>query len=257
MLSENAQVSSHQSLDDPSESNVLDKVGLGLLESSLHSLLLYLQIPEANLDESPLASRPEIRVIFADDLVHKAFLHVAQVFWNGSFRAFHWWLNWWRDIEEVPAVLKHTVRSIVHPQMSKRRYFSLSEPIVNRDMHCSDEVPDFPVYDLDAVVLVLFVDAESLVLDLPSTDFFISGEIANTMLAHSVDAESIGQEKFYGYPDRQKSPDNAIKKCHEHGRQLTRAPKVPVPVHSEVLGHDGTQVDVVRFEDVGLCKALA
>lgn len=89
MLSENAQVSSHQSFDDPSESNVLDKGGPGLLKSPRHSLLFQLQVPEANLDEITLASRPQIWVIFADDLVHKAFLHVAQVFWNGSFGAFH------------------------------------------------------------------------------------------------------------------------------------------------------------------------
>lgn len=94
VLSEIAQVSSHQSLDDPSEPDVLDKIGPGLLDSSFHGLPLNLQVSEAYLDESTLASRPEIWVVSGDDLVHKAFLHIAQESWDRSFRAFHWWLSY-------------------------------------------------------------------------------------------------------------------------------------------------------------------
>lgn len=88
-FSETTQVSSDQSFDDPSESNLLDKSGPGLRESCFAGLFLHLQVFESNLDESAFPSRLEIRVIFADDLVHKALLHVAQELWDGPFWAFH------------------------------------------------------------------------------------------------------------------------------------------------------------------------
>jgi hypothetical protein len=137
--------------------------------------------------------------------------------------------------------------------MSRRRYFSLGEPIVNHDMHCSDEVLDMLIYNLDVFVCVLLVVAESLVLDVPGTDFFISGEIANTLLAHSVEAESMAQKKF-----RSCSEVSSLFRITCVGSvELTRAPKIPVPVHPEVLVHDWAQVNVVRLEVVGLCRALA
>lgn len=126
----------------------------------------------------------------------------------------------------MPAVLKqYTVRSLIHSHMGKRRYFSLGEPSVDHDMHCSDEVLDFPVYDLDVLVPTLLVAAESLILDLPGTRFFISGEIANAVLTHGVDTEPVAQEKFHSYSNRQQSLNNSMKSCRECLRLSLQEPR--------------------------------
>lgn len=65
-------------------------------------------------------------------------------------------------------------------------------------MHCSNEVLDIPIYNLNVLFLTLLAVAEPLDLDIPGADFFISGEVTNTVLAHRVDAEPMAQKKFHG-----------------------------------------------------------